>query len=201
MQGLLHVRVSVYAIKIEGAVFVYAADILHGNGNFVEKAYAADGVIVDGELDDLVCKACALGRVGLDLKLSDKFVCLIALKACRGPVAAGTKHGIDEIVRVAVLVGYHAVESNVIVAGENVGRVCVLLRGEGGADANGLELLLNEKRQRVERAGRIVAYVEIEILSVLLIDAVRAESVSGFFNCGLCCGRVNGGLCDLAVSR
>lgn len=63
MQGLLHVRVSVYAIKIEGAVFVYAADILRGNGYVVEKAYAADGVIVDGELDDLVSKACALGRV------------------------------------------------------------------------------------------------------------------------------------------
>ena len=112
------------------------------------------------------------------MQLFDHGLSLCTLESAYVVVRSVSECRIDEVLRVAALVGDHAVERQVEVGICDICRVRILFDSEFGVDSYSLELLLHENAESVERTCSIVSDRDLERLAVLLIDAVRVQRIS-----------------------
>ena len=76
---------------------------LPGHGGFVEQAHIAKGIVIYGQLDDLVGQLRQLAAVCLVLQPVNELLAPVAVKAAHVEITAPAEGAVDKVVGVAVL--------------------------------------------------------------------------------------------------
>ncbi len=146
---------------------------LPGHGGFVEQAHIAKGIVIYGQLDDLVGQLRPLAAVCLVLQPVNELLAPVAVKAAHVEIAAPAEGAVDKVVG-SPFCRRSCSTGQCQNPGWRYRWRPILLTVEGHADAHSLQLLLHQKRDAVQGAGRIIGHRQGQRTAVLFIQAILA---------------------------